>query len=347
MRTVLVEVSGESLPLARAEAVAAAEAIGGQPGRDGPEWGPTLVSVELPDGRSGRELADRLGLARRVLELRAEPAAVDDVWPELATGSRSAAVRRLGRPSSGSQDAGVLAAGRAFARAGGRVDLERPDRRLWLIGQGPGRDALFEETAAIDRPAASARRMPTLPFQRPVALPPRLARAAANLARIRPGDRVLDPFLGTGALLAEAGLLGGRLYGIDRDPAMVRGALRNLRHLGVSAEELVIGDAGTAELTDPEGNFDAILTDPPYGRASSTGGESARAVVERVLPRWAVRVRPGGRVVLISPGPVAPFRDGWRERLAVPVRVHRSLTRQFCVFERAREVTTTSGGTSG
>lgn len=346
MKTVLVEVSGESLPLARAEALAAAEAIGGRRGPDRPEWGPTLVAVDLPDDRSGRELAGRLALARRCLELRAEPGALPAAWTVLAQGAGTAAVRRLGRPSSGGADPGVLEAGRGFTRAGGSIDLERPDHRFWLVGAGPGRDALFEEVGAVDRPAASARRMPTLPFQRPVALPPRLARAAANLARIRPGDRVVDPFVGTGALLAEAGLLGARLYGIDRDPAMVRGTLRNLRHLNVTADELVVGDAGSAEFADPTGSFDALLTDPPYGRASSTGGEGATEVLERVLPRWAARVRPGGRLVLIVPGARAVLGADWEERLRVPIRVHRSLTREFHVYERAG-VTATSRRTSG
>ena len=176
--------------------------------------------------------------------------------------------------------------------------------------------------------------MPALPFQRPVSLPPRFARAAANLARVRAGDRVVDPFVGTGALLAEAGLLGGRLFGIDLDPTMVRGALRNLAHLGRHAEELVVGDAGSIEFADPGVRFDALVTDPPYGRASSTGGEGAAAVLARVLPRWADRVRPGGRVVVIVPGPIAPPGPEWTSVVRASVRVHRSLTREFRVFER-------------
>ena len=340
MSRVYVETSGESAALATAEAVAAAQALGGgdPPGNRAPIAG--LTEVELPDGRDAGELAGRLALARRCLELRAaEPIAP---WlARAASAGGSAAVRRLGRPSSGGTDPAVLAAGRAFVAAGGRIDLDAPQRRLWLAAGPDGADRLLEEVAAVDRKAASARRMPTLPFQRPVSLPPRLARAAANLARVRPGDRVVDPFVGTGALLAEAGLLGARLYGVDRDPEMVRGTLRNLAHLGVHAEELRVGDAGVAEFDSPA-PFDALLTDPPYGRASSTGGEGAAAVVERVLPRWAERVRPGGRVVVISPGPALPPGPAWGEVLAVPIRVHRSLTREFRVYERTALTSTSS-----
>ncbi len=288
------------------------------------------------------QLAERLALARRCLVLRSEPSELEPWLARSGAGAASASVRRLGRPSSGANDTAVLGAGRAFKSGGGRIALDHPDRRFWLVQGTDGADRLFEEVASVDRRGASARRMPTLPFQRPVGLPPRLARAAANLARVRPGDRVLDPFVGTGALLAEAGLLGARLFGIDRDAGMVRGALRNLAHLGVIADTLLVGDAGTADFPNGDVPFDALLTDPPYGRASSTGGEGSAAVLERVLPRWAARVRPGAGSVVIVPAPVTAPGADWRLAVSVPVRVHRSLTREFRVYERAG-ITASSG----
>jgi putative methyltransferase (TIGR01177 family) len=329
---VLVETSGEAPELAAAEAVSAAEAMDG---RASPATTDTassgLVSVDLPPVASVATYAGRLALAHRVL-VPWDPL-VDPLTAlrEAGHDGQSASVRRLGRPSGSSADPGVLAAGKAFKDGGGRIDLERPDRRFWLLGKGEG--ALTEE-APVDRRATAQRRMPNLPFQRPVSLPPRLARAAANLARVRPGHTVLDPFLGTGALLAEAGFLGGRLYGIDRDPEMVRGALRNLAHFELHAEELVEGDADEIEFSDRDLRFDGIVTDPPYGRSSGTGGEAAQTVVERVVPRWADRVRSGGRVVVVLPGGYDPLRPPWKETFRAAVRVHRSLTREFRIYER-------------
>jgi putative methyltransferase (TIGR01177 family) len=334
-----VETSGESAALATAEAVGAAEALGGRRAPEESSRAPDLVGVDLPDESAVVALAGRLALARRCLMFRADPENVAEKLEAFGGGGASAAVRRLGSPSAGGTDPCVLSAGRMYKAGGGRINLGAPERRFWLLGEGAGSDQLFEEVAEVDRRAASSRRMPTLPFQRPVALPPRLARAAANLARIRPGDRVLDPFVGTGALLAEAGLLGGRLYGIDRDAEMVRGALRNLAHLGLAAEELIVGDAGEAAFETSEPVWDAILTDPPYGRASSTGGEGSGAVIDRVLPRWAAKVRPGGRLVVIVPAPVNGPGDDWKMVVSVPVRVHRSLTREFRVYERAPSAT--------
>jgi len=334
MIRVHVELSGESLPLASAEAVAAAEALGGAGDAAAPAGNPPLVTVELTDERSVVELAGRLALARRCLVHRARPSDATTFLSRAGASGATASVRRLGSPTAGGDDAEVLAAGRAYREGGGRIELERPQHRFWLARGSSGVTGLFEEIASVDRRSPSDRRMPRLPFQRPVSLDPRFARAAANLARVRAGDRIIDPFVGTGALLAEAGLLGARLFGVDREADMVRGALRNLAHLGVGADALVVGDAGEVEDVAPGVLFDAVLTDPPYGRASSTGSERPAELVQRVLPRWADRVRPGGRVVVVTPERVGLPGAGWRAVLDVPVRVHRSLTRRFQVWER-------------
>jgi len=333
MTIVWVEISGEAPELARAEAVSAARVAGGR-GATAEVALPPLLSLELPEGSDPGAFASRLALAHRVLVLLEPSFDPPAALARAGRSGRSAVIRRLGRPRSGGEDPSVLAGGAAYKRGGGTIDLDAPERRFWLVRLSEGSDRVFEEVAGVDRRATERRRMPTLPFQRPVSLPPKLARAAANLAGARPGARILDPFVGTGALLAEAGLLGAHLYGIDRDPTMVRGALRNLAHLGLEADELVAGDAGAVDFARPGVELDGILTDPPYGRSSGTGGEEASELVARVLPRWASRVRPEGRIVLIVPGGPTPLESPWQETARIPVRVHRSLTREFRVYER-------------
>lgn len=332
MTIVYVELSGESRSLATAEAVAASESLGGK-GVRGEVEVEGLVAVEVPADRGAGELARRLALARRTLVLRAGAGEVERTVRREGSAGATASFRRLGRPSGGG-DPEVRALGRAYTETGGQIDLERPERRLWIATDSRDRSVLFEEVSAVDRAATRRRRMPLLPFQRPVSLPPKLGRAAANLARIRPGDRVLDPFLGTGALLAEAGLLGARLYGIDRDPEMVRGALRNFEYLGVPVDALIVGDAGDAEFEPSPLRFDAILTDPPYGRSSATGGEAVDRLVQRVLEHWSSRLVPGARVAVIVPAGAPPCLQHREPRVAVAVRAHRSLTREFRVYER-------------
>ncbi len=333
MITCYVEPSGESPRLARAEVAAAAEALGGGLAPHPLTLSP-LIAVLVPDVPSIRALSARIALAHRCLRAVRPGQDAEAAAALEGEDGRSAVFRRIGR-SEGSSDAVVRAAGKAYRAGGGAIDLETPERRYWLATTETGEVRLLDEVAPVNRQESARRAMPHLPFQRPVSLAPRLARAAANLARVRPGDRVVDPFVGTGALLAEAGLLGASVYGIDRDSTMVRGALANFAHFGVEAAELLEGDAGEVDFADPGLRFSSVLTDPPYGRASKAGREGAPAVWHRVVPRWADRVETGGRVVAVVPTGFEPLGEPWTPTLAVPVPVHRSLTREFRVYERA------------
>jgi tRNA G10 N-methylase Trm11 len=60
----------------------------------------------------------------------------------------------------------------------------------------------------------------------------------------------------------------------------------------------------------------------------------------RTLPVWAGRIRSGGRIVIISAGGEDSISFPWTRVTAVSDRVHRSLTREFRVYERAPGPTT-------
>jgi tRNA (guanine10-N2)-dimethyltransferase len=339
-----VELSGENPALAEAELAGAIEALQGRWPREFEAVAPGagLRAVEVPDADSLSRLAGRLALARRVLRAfpeSTEPTLSARLRREGLTG-RSASFRPLAgrRGTLASPTALRLAA--AYGAGGGSIDLERPDRRFWVEVAPDGSIRAFEELGAVDRAGFDARRMPRLPYQRPVSLAPRLGRVAANLASVRTGDPVIDPFMGTGALLLEAALLGARVSGVDRSPEMVRGALRNLARFGVDPERITVADAGETFRPGAPDGWSAVLTDPPYGRASGTAGEPPEVLIGRVLPRWADHVRPGGKVVVVLPGGPDPLPAPWVRTLCVPDRVHRSLTREFRVYRRKDEVPT-------
>jgi hypothetical protein len=336
---VWVELSGENPPLARAELGAVAALSGGSLVED-PRLpsGPRYAALEMPDLGTVPRAAERVALAHRFLvpvlstDGPGFPAAVTGA----ARGAPSVDVRWM--PPAPEGATGLLDGAKTALRdAGFTIRSRSPPRCLWCTGDPEGSIVLAEEAARVDREAFSARRMPKMPFQRPVSLAPRLARAAVNLAGVRAGDRVADPFVGTGALLLEAGLLGARMFGSDRDATMIRGCLQNFRSVGVEAEALVVADAEAAAAQLPWPELDALVTDPPYGRASSAGGEPPGALVRRVLPRWAEHVRAGGAIVLVGPAGPDPLGAPWRRVIGVADRVHRSLTREFRVYRRAGE----------
>lgn len=58
---------------------------------------------------------------------------------------------------------------------------------------------------------------------------PQLSLLMSNLAKILPGDLVLDPFVGTGSLLLPAAMFGGYVIGGDIDFLMVHARNRPSR----------------------------------------------------------------------------------------------------------------------
>ncbi len=170
-----------------------------------------------------------------------------------------------------------------------------------------------------------SRRAKNLPVSYPITMHPRLARAMVNLARVPRGARILDPFCGTGSILIEAGLLGMRIYGSDIDERMIEASRINLRKFGLKAE-LESKDVG-----EIEGKYDAIVTDPPYGKSSSTRGEDVYQLYERAFKKFQ---EISSKVVISLPDQRSiKIGEKYFDLVEMyPLRVHKSLTRYFSYF---------------
>jgi len=173
------------------------------------------------------------------------------------------------------------------------------------------------------------------PFFHPSSISAKLARCMVNLARPGAGDLVLDPFCGTASILVEAGLMGLRVVGLDVKRHMVEGSLRNLRHYGVEPEGLAVADARRL----PVAEADCVVTDPPYGRSTTTIGLTTRQIVRAFLSNVRDGLAGGKRICMASPKSVGVSRIGrglgLRHLESHFAYVHRSLTREIAVFEVA------------
>lgn len=216
---------------------------------------------------------------------------------------------------------------------GWRVDLENPDLLLKLI------KVEDLNVLAISLGKASLKRFrlrgPKLrPAVHPSTMRPMLARCMVNLARVRPGDLVLDPFCGVGGILIEAGLMGCRVLGLDVDRELVKGCLRNLRWIGVEPVGLAVGDARRPPFT----GFRTFVSDLPYGRSAKTGGLHPMEILEDFLDAVSPLVDRGvytciGVAGLRLTGEVFMKR---RFKLVEVHRVkeHKSLVREILVLRR-------------
>jgi tRNA (guanine10-N2)-dimethyltransferase len=116
---------------------------------------------------------------------------------------------------------------------------------------------------------------------------------------------------------------------------MVRGSLRNLLHYGLESEGVVVADARCP----PVVKMDCVVTDPPYGRSATTLGWNTQQLVEEALSAISGTLPRGRRICIASPKSIKIGKIG--EKLGLKhieshlVYVHRSLTREIAVFERA------------
>ncbi len=166
-----------------------------------------------------------------------------------------------------------------------------------------------------------------LPISYPITMHPRFARFLVNLAHIQTGAKVLDPFCGTGSILIEAGLMDMKIHGSDIDPKMVDAAKINLSKFGISGE-LKILDVG-----DIGGHYNAVVTDPPYGRSSSSKGENIHKLYDRAFQAFS-RVTDKVAIALPDKDSLKIGEQYFDLKEYYPQRVHKSLTRYFAYFEK-------------
>ena len=170
------------------------------------------------------------------------------------------------------------------------------------------------------------RRAKNLPVSYPITMHPRLARAMVNLARVPRSARILDPFCGTGSILIEGGLMGMHIQGSDIDERMIETSRINLKKFGMSA---------VLEVKDVEeinGEYDAIVTDPPYGRSSSTRGEEIYRLYKRAFRKFS-EVTDNVVIVLPDKKSIDIGKEYFTLIEEYPIRVHKSLTRHYCFFK--------------
>ncbi|MCD6529667.1 methyltransferase [Candidatus Bathyarchaeota archaeon] len=215
-----------------------------------------------------------------------------------------------------------------------KVDLRNPDKTFFGVIT-ENRFVFGVSLAEILGGEFASRNPMKKPFFHPTGLPAKLARCMVNLARPGKGDLLADPFCGTGSILIEAGLIGCRVLGLDVSKKMVKGTRENLKFYGLDCEGLIVSDSRRL----PISKADCIVTDPPYGRSSSTLGSTTKEIVEVFLCE-ALKVLPrGGKICIASPVKVEVSRLGralgFRLLESHTLYVHKSLTREIAVLEAA------------
>jgi len=113
-------------------------------------------------------------------------------------------------------------------------------RRCWecvLVGQKPGARAYWFGDRRTPNIIRDVKKIIPKRTDHPTPKPPQLAAWFIRL-HSRPGDTVLDPFLGGGSTLVAAEELGRRCYGIEIDPRWVALTLQRASEAGMRVRRL-------------------------------------------------------------------------------------------------------------
>jgi tRNA (guanine10-N2)-dimethyltransferase len=219
---------------------------------------------------------------------------------------------------------------------GTKVNLKNPDKTFLGIITNH-KLILGLKLTDITSKTFSERRPRKKPFFHPSAMPSKMARCMVNLAHAKAESVLLDPFCGTGTSLIEATFIGCRAVGIDAQKRMVLGTKKNLEFFNIKAEGLLHADSRKIPLA----KADAIVTDPPYGRSSSTLKSTTKQLVVDVLRASFELLGAGQRICIASPKTlnISSLGEalGFKHVESHFAYVHATLTREIAVFEKVKQ----------
>jgi tRNA (guanine10-N2)-dimethyltransferase len=143
----------------------------------------------------------------------------------------------------------------------------------------------------------------------------------------------LDPFAGSGAVVVEAGLMGHEAVGVELKTWICEGMRRNTSYYCPGTYHTVQGDALTPPFTKA---FDAVATDPPYGRSTTLSGRGFEKLLQDFFKNITAILKPRARMVLTIPRETFEALQTSLENFKVleyyDLYVHKSLTRRLVVL---------------
>ena len=258
--------------------------------------------------------------------------------------------------------------GGKLVEAGIKIDLTNPDITLRIHLLAPSNQSIHPHEFQAEPVVAwgmtthdgddwAQRTAPNRPFFKPISLDPKLARTMVNLA-CSEGERLLDPFCGTGGLIVEGVLCNLDCYGSDLAWPMVTGTRENATWAQARGGKgnFEIRNGSAVELSEIwDGTFDGFAFDPPYGRNAWKSADGFELLCGALSSCRAVAADHANLVTLIPWPPTAfsepidagqsfgkPWgeisdaftKSGWKIVSTTPIRVHRSLARMLIHAKR-------------
>ena len=273
----------------------------------------------------------RLGMTKRVSRIihsseEKDLGKVIEQLPTLDIGKCSFAIRQICRKVSERKIA--IKIGQKIPTEN-KIDLDNPDVKILFYAGSRTIISIREEDSTTSYKSCLEHHVRYRPYFSPISIHPRIARSMVNLANCSTNDIILDPFCGTGGILIEAADMGMKAKGIDLLEKMIVNSKGNLEHFGLEGK-IKKGDVEESK----NQKFKAIVTDPPYGIASSTGGEKISELLQRTMNIFSEAMEKGKRIVMAISNPELVQTTHFKKIYQFEWYIHKSLTRYIMVLEK-------------
>jgi tRNA (guanine10-N2)-dimethyltransferase len=325
----LFELGGENKELAKVEAWELLKTEGYNPETRFDEGQITII-------KTSRKLAlitiRRLGMTKRVSRVIHSSKEKDiekfiEQLPALDLGKNTFAIRQICRNVVSERKIAIMIGQKIPVE--NKIDLDNPDVKILFYADSRTIISILEEDSTTSYKKCLEHHVKYRPYFSPISIHPRIARSMVNLANCSRNETVLDPFCGTGGILIEAADMGMKAKGIDLLEKMVVNSKGNLEHFGLEGK-IKKGDVGESK----NQSFEAIVTDPPYGIASSTGGENISELLQRTMNIFSEAMEKGKRIVMAISNPKLIQTTNFKKIYHFEWYIHKSLTRNILVLER-------------
>tara|TARA_B100002051_G_C16640405_1_gene588309 strand:+ start:163 stop:1158 length:996 start_codon:yes stop_codon:yes gene_type:complete len=325
----LFELGGENIELGRYEAIELLEYENYRPQILSQEINLLVIEVAKP---IEKRIMRRFGMVKRISNIinylkYIEINEVIKKIPDIDIKNKSFAIRLLKKNGESESKVAKLLGEKISHK--NKIDLNNPDVKIFYYSGENTIISIWDKNMETYYSKCLKHHIKHRPYFSPISIHPRIARSMVNLARCPLQGKIIDPFCGTGGILIEIADIGIDAIGIDILDKMKEYSLGNLKHYNLSAKVL----CGDIEIIKYY-NFNAIVTDPPYGISTTTKGEGIDKLMKRSLDLFANKLKSKQRLVIAVSKPEIIDQDSLKIVKCFEWYIHKSLTRYIMIIEK-------------
>lgn len=325
----LFELGGENIELAKCEAIELLKTE---------KYEPKLVhyreNILILDvlREINKPVIRRLGMTKRVSKVLyySNKKKLDDILEEIPIidiKKKNFAIRLIKKNGIPEKEVAIKLGEKIPKR--NKIKLSKPDVKILYYSDKKTIISIWERNLETYYKRCLKHHINYRPFFSPIGIHPRISRSMVNLSNSTKGDKIIDPFCGTGGILIEIADMQIEAIGIDILKKMVENSQGNLKHYNLKGM-VVEGDIKNVKNYD----FKAIVTDPPYGLSTTTKGEGVKELLSRSMGIFSEIMKKEQRIVIAISNPKLINLKKFTLIHKFEWYIHKSLTRYILVLKR-------------